>query len=76
MAAAWAAGRNGCGGLPACWQPKALRQQENLVLGPSAARRAARRRRLRALEAWCHAVAGPCKPGSWQDRERAARPAL
>ena len=46
------------------------------MLGPSAARRAARRRRLGALEAWCHAAAGPCKPGSWQDRERAARPAL
>ncbi|CAK0857963.1 unnamed protein product, partial [Prorocentrum cordatum] len=58
------------------WQPKALRQQEILMLGPSAARRAARRRRLGALEAWCHAVAGPCRPGSWQDRERAARPAL
>ena len=76
MVAARAAGSDGYGGLPATWRAGALRQQEIVEQGPSAARRAARRRRLGALEAWCRAVAGPCAPGSWQDRERAARPAL
>ncbi|CAK0840194.1 unnamed protein product [Prorocentrum cordatum] len=63
------------GGLPPQrWRPTGLREAESAALGPTAARRAARARRMAALVAGCRA--GPWPPGSWQDREQAARPAL
>ncbi|CAK0806035.1 unnamed protein product, partial [Prorocentrum cordatum] len=46
-------------------------------LGPSAARRAARARRQRTCEAALRKLASMgAEPGPWQNRERAARPAL
>ena len=65
------------GGGPMVWRPSALRAFESLVLGPSAARRAARVRRQRACEAALRDLAGGgAVPGGWRDRELAARPAL
>ncbi|CAK0821623.1 unnamed protein product [Prorocentrum cordatum] len=65
------------GGCPPGRRP--MRIVETELLGASAARRTARRRRQLALEAGLRRSAGsrgPAAPGSWQDREQAARPAL
>ncbi|CAK0867138.1 unnamed protein product, partial [Prorocentrum cordatum] len=66
------------GALPAAWRPSGLRAQEILALGASAARRAARLRRQHACEAALRKLQadGLVAPGSWRDRELAARPAL
>ncbi|CAK0819867.1 unnamed protein product [Prorocentrum cordatum] len=66
------------GALPAAWRPSRLRAQEILALGASAARRAARLRRQHACEAALRKFQadGLVAPGSWRDREIAARPAL
>eukprot|EP00959_Pyramimonas_sp_CCMP1952_P264888 5538654-Pyramimonas_sp.AAC.1 len=50
------------GGLPPQrWRPTGLREAESAALGPTAARRAARARRMAALVAGCRA--GPWPPG-------------
>jgi len=66
------------GSGPSVWLPGALRAREAIVLGPSAARRAARVRRQRACEAVLRDLLGDgaADPGGWRDREQAARPAL
>ncbi|CAK0822054.1 unnamed protein product [Prorocentrum cordatum] len=73
---------NGDGGLPAgamAGRPtrrgSALRRKEEAEVGASAARRRARARRLLAATAAVGKAASG-GPGSWQDREAAARPAL
>ena len=55
--------------------PSALRSAETELLGPTAARRRARLRRLQSAENAVWRSAGS-QPGSWRDREAAARPAL
>lgn len=64
------------GGRPSQWRPTSLRASEALRLGPSAARRAARRRAQVACEAAVARRPGRPAAGSWQDREAASRPAL
>ncbi|CAK0886374.1 unnamed protein product [Prorocentrum cordatum] len=65
------------GGRPLLWRPSSLRSQEDAALGRSAARRRARRRCRQACENALRKLAeAEARPGSWQDRERAARPAL
>ena len=64
------------GGCPP-WRPSSQRQRETLLLGATAARRAARARARAALEAALVPLAqARATPGPWVDRERAARPAL
>ncbi|CAK0804088.1 unnamed protein product [Prorocentrum cordatum] len=77
MAAGLGYSEAGLGGLPAVWRPSTRRAQDEAILGPTAARRAARRRCQQACEAALrNLLAAAAAPGSWQDRERAARPAL
>ncbi|CAK0906279.1 unnamed protein product, partial [Prorocentrum cordatum] len=77
MEAALGYSEAGLGGLPAVWRPSTRRAQDEAILGPTAARRAARRRCQQACEAALrNLLAAAAAPGSWQDRERAARPAL
>ena len=68
---------DGCGGLPTTGRPRyheygKFRACETSLRGPTAARRAARRRRLDALEASCHAACHT-KNGSKQDAEHVSK---